>query len=132
MSLRSDRSIGEPLLELRQLGRPGEFDDISLTLCRGEIVVLTGLVGAGRTELLETIFGARRALAGEIRVNGIAMTFASPRDAIRSGIALLPEDRRGQGLALVLPVAANMTLAALARFVVRLLLVLRASCNTRA
>ena len=122
MSLRSDRSIGEPLLELRQLGRPGEFDDISLTLCRGEIVVLTGLVGAGRTELLETIFGARRALAGEIRVNGIAMTFASPRDAIRSGIALLPEDRRGQGLALVLPVAANMTLAALARFVVRLLL----------
>jgi len=121
-SLRSDRSIGEPLLELRQLGRPGEFDGISLTLCRGEIVVLTGLVGAGRTELLETIFGARRALVGEIRVNGIAMTFASPRDAIRSGIALLPEDRRGQGLALVMPVAANMTLAALARFVARLLL----------
>ena len=117
---------------MRHLGRPGEFDDISLTLCRGEIVVLTGLVGAGRTELLETIFGARRALAGEIRVNGIAMTFTSPRDAIRSGIALLPEDRRGQGLALVMPVAANMTPPPLARFVVRLLPILRASRNTRA
>jgi ribose transport system ATP-binding protein len=108
---------GEPLLELRRLGRPGEFEDISLTLRRGEILVLTGLVGAGRTELLETIFGARRAAAGEISVAGATVKLSGPGDAIRSGIALLPEDRRGQGLSLVMPVAANMTLAALARFV---------------
>jgi ribose transport system ATP-binding protein len=116
------RTIGEPLLELRGLGRGREFSDISLVLRRGEILVLTGLVGAGRTELLETIFGARRPLGGEIRLRGAAVHFASPRDAIRSGIALIPEDRRGQGLAAVMPVFANMTLASLGNFVGRVLL----------
>jgi ribose transport system ATP-binding protein len=121
-SRRPANLTGEPLLELRALGRSGEFEDISLTVHRGEIVVLTGLVGAGRTELLETIFGARRAGSGEICVGGKAVTFARPRDAIRHGIALIPEDRRGQGLALIMPVVANMTLAALGRFVAGLLL----------
>jgi ABC-type sugar transport system ATPase subunit len=83
---------------------------------------LTGLVGAGRTELLETIFGTRRAGSGQVCVGGRAVAFARPRDAIRSGIALIPEDRRGQGLALIMPVVANMTLAALGRFVAGLLL----------
>ncbi len=109
------RAVAEPLLELRGLGRGREFRDISLVLHRGEILVLTGLVGAGRTELLETIFGARRPLAGEIRLRGAAVHFASPRDAIRSGIALIPEDRRGQGLAAVM-------LASLGSFVGRVLL----------
>jgi ribose transport system ATP-binding protein len=116
------RPIGEPLLESHRLGRTKEFEDISFTLRRSEILVLTGLVGAGRTELLETIFGARLAASGEIRVGGKLAKFASPRDAIRNGIALLPEDRRGQGLAVVMSVAANMTLASLAQFVGRLLL----------
>ena len=116
------RTLGEPLLELRHLSRGHEFADISLVVHRSEIVVLTGLIGAGRTELLETIFGARRPLAGEIRVRGVAVRFASPRDAIRSGIALLPEDRRGQGLSAVMPVFANITLASLGNFVRRLLL----------
>ncbi|MGA2129154.1 MAG: sugar ABC transporter ATP-binding protein [Xanthobacteraceae bacterium] len=115
-------AIGEPLLELRHLGRENEFDDITLTLRRGEILVLTGLVGAGRTELLETVFGARAAGTGEVRVGGRSMTFASPRDAIRGGIALIPEDRRGQGLAEVMPVFQNITLASLASFVVRCML----------
>lgn len=119
------REIGETLLELHQLGRANEFTGISLTLRRGEILVLTGLVGAGRSELLETIFGARAPDAGEIRVSGRAMTFSTPRDAIRHGIALLPEDRRGQGLAVVMPVFANITLASLRRFVRRCLLGLR-------
>ena len=83
---------------------------------RGEILVLTGLVGAGRTELLETIFGARAACTGEIRVRGRAVSLAGPRDAVRNGIALIPEDRRGQGLAIVMPVFQNITLAALGRF----------------
>jgi ribose transport system ATP-binding protein len=112
-------ALGEPLLELCHLGRKEEFDDISLTLRRGEILVLTGLVGAGRTELLETVFGVRIAETGEIHVGGRPVTLASPRDAIRSGIALIPEDRRGQGLAVVMPVFENVTLASLARFVRR-------------
>ena len=119
---RDCRSIGEPMLELRNLGRAREFEDISFTLRRNEILVLTGLVGAGRTELLETIFGARLPARGEIRVGGKVAKFASPRDAIQNGIALLPEDRRGQGLAVVMSVAANMTLASLAQFIGRLLL----------
>jgi ribose transport system ATP-binding protein len=110
-------AIGEPLLELRHLGRNEEFHDISLTLRRGEILVLTGLVGAGRTELMETVFGVRIADTGEIRVGGRPVTLSSPRDAICSGIALIPEDRRGQGLALVMPVFENITLASLAHFV---------------
>jgi ABC-type sugar transport system ATPase subunit len=112
-------ALGEPLLELCHLGRNGEFHDISLTLRRGEILVLTGLVGAGRTELLETVFGVRIAETGEIHVGGRPVTLSSPRDAIRSGIALIPEDRRGQGLAVVMPVFENITLASLARFVRR-------------
>jgi ABC-type sugar transport system ATPase subunit len=112
-----ERKIGEHLLELCQLGRVNEFEDISFTLRRGEILVLTGLVGAGRTELLETIFGARAADAGEIRVEGRSLKLASPRDAIGNGIALIPEDRRGQGLALIMPVFENITLASLGRFV---------------
>jgi ribose transport system ATP-binding protein len=116
------RSISEPLLELRHLSRGREFVDISLVLRRGEILVLTGLIGAGRTELLETIFGARRPAAGEILVRNKVVHLASPRDSIRSGIALLPEDRRGQGLAAVMPVFANITLASLGDFVRRLLL----------
>jgi ribose transport system ATP-binding protein len=112
-------ALGEPLLELCHLGRNEEFHDISLTLHRGEILVLTGLVGAGRTELLETVFGVRIAETGEIHVGGRPVTLSSPRDAIRSGIALIPEDRRGQGLAVVMPVFENITLASLARFVRR-------------
>jgi ribose transport system ATP-binding protein len=99
-----ESALGEPLLELRHLGRNEEFHDISLTLRRGEILVLTGLVGAGRTELLQTVFGVRIADTGEIHVGGRPVTLSSPRDAIRSGIALIPEDRRGQGLAVVMPV----------------------------
>lgn len=122
---KAGRVIGEVLLELRRLGRLNEFDDISFTLRRGEILVLTGLVGAGRTELLETIFGARAAGTGEIRVGGRSAAFTSPHDAIRSGIALLPEDRRGQGVAVVMPVFQNITLASLGRFVRRCFLRLR-------
>jgi ribose transport system ATP-binding protein len=116
------REIGEVLLNLDRLGRNGEFADISLTVRRGEIVVLTGLVGAGRTELLETIFGARVADSGAIRVQGKVVRFAGPGDAIAGGIGLIPEDRRGKGLAVIMPVVGNITLASLGRFVRGLML----------
>jgi ribose transport system ATP-binding protein len=115
-SYKRARTFAEPILEVNRLGRDKEFEDISFTLHRGEILVLTGLVGAGRTELLETIFGMRNASSGEIRVGGRSVLFSNPRDAISSGIALIPEDRRGQGLAVVMPTFQNITLASLDRF----------------
>ena len=122
-SVQRARSVGAPLLELRRCSAAAASSPtFHLSFARGEIVVLTGLIGAGRTELLETIFGARRPSSGEILVCSKAVQFASPRDAIGSGIALLPEDRRGQGLAAVMPVFANITLASLGDFVRRLLL----------
>jgi ribose transport system ATP-binding protein len=84
--------------------------------------VLTGLVGAGRTELLETIFGARHPTNGEIRIAGRAVNFSTPREAISGGVALLPEDRRGQGLAMLMSVSQNISLASLPRFVGHLFL----------
>jgi rhamnose transport system ATP-binding protein len=81
----------------------------------GEIVGLAGLVGAGRTELARTIFGIMPADEGAIRVRGVPVSVAAPRDAIRHGIAYLPEDRRQHGVVLDMAIAANMTLAALDR-----------------
>ena len=86
-----------PVLETKGLSRKGEFEDISIRVHRGEIVVLTGLVGAGRTELLQTIFSARRADGGEIFFKGRKKSSRSIRATIREGIALIPEDRKGQG-----------------------------------
>jgi ribose transport system ATP-binding protein len=118
-------TIGEEVLRVERLslrtteqsgGRP--LHDISFTLRRGEILGVAGLMGAGRTELLETIFGVYppRQVEGSITVAGQPRRLASPRAAIRSGLAFVSEDRKGQGLVLKLPVAHNMTLAALGRF----------------
>ena len=109
-----------PALQVAGLSRPGEFDDVSFTVRHGEVVVLTGLVGAGRTELLETLFGLRRAERGEIRLGGKAIAPRTPREAITAGLALIPEDRRGQGISVVMPVYENIALPILARFVSRL------------
>jgi ribose transport system ATP-binding protein len=119
------REKGPILLETRGLTRNGEFDDVSISVRRGEVTVLTGLVGSGRTELLETIFGARRPDAGEIRLNDKPVRISRPQDAIEAGIALIPEDRRGQGLAVTMPVFANITMASLRRFTRRHLLDVR-------
>ena len=107
----------QPLLEVKGLGRPGEFDDVSFDVRPGEIVVLTGLVGAGRTEVLQTIFAARHAHAGSVVLNGKVSRPRSVRDAMRSGIALIPEDRRGQGLCVILPIYENIAMTILRRFV---------------
>jgi ribose transport system ATP-binding protein len=108
-----------PALEISGLTRSGEFQDITLTLRRGEVVVLTGLVGSGRTELLETLFGLRQAEQGEIRMDGKIFAPKTPMQAIGAGLALIPEDRRGQGMSVVMPVYENMALPILSRFVAR-------------
>ncbi len=98
------------VLEVRNLTRTGEFEDISFELHAGEILGIAGLVGAGRTELVETIFGARRADSGEILLEGRKVNFGSPRDAVSEGIVLVPEDRKTQGLAQRLTIEDNVGL----------------------
>jgi ABC-type dipeptide/oligopeptide/nickel transport system ATPase subunit len=87
------------------------LDHVSFSLRRGEILGLAGLVGAGRTELVRAIFGADRRKSGRILLDGKPVDIRSPVDAIKHGIGLVPEDRKGQGLILGLAVRVNMTLA---------------------
>ncbi len=89
-----------------------ELVDVSLTAHRGEILGLAGLVGAGRTETARAIFGADKFDRGVIRVDGKTVSFAAPRDAMRHGIGLVPEDRKKQALFLRLAIRTNMTIAA--------------------
>ncbi|HOY56796.1 MAG TPA: sugar ABC transporter ATP-binding protein [Verrucomicrobiota bacterium] len=111
----SDRVAAEEAaaLVVRGLSRAGAFVDVSFAVHRGEIVGLTGLVGAGRTELAQVLFGLVEAEAGEVRVHGVAVRLRSPRQAIDHGIALLTEDRKHDGLVLSLPVMHNLTLSGL-------------------
>jgi len=106
-------------VSLRHPDRPGDFllNGISLTARRGEILGIFGLMGAGRTELLETIFGLHpRDSAGVLHVNGRPVDISSPHEAIQLGLALAPEDRKSEGLVLGMSVAANTSLACLPRF----------------
>ena len=93
-------TIGPPRLEVTGLRRGRAVRDVSLSVRRGEILALTGLVGAGRTETVRLIFGADPREAGEIRLDGRLLAIRSPRDAIAAGIGLLTEDRKLQGLVL--------------------------------
>jgi rhamnose transport system ATP-binding protein len=108
-------STGSIALEARGLTLGGRVRDASLRLCAGEIVGLAGLVGAGRTELAEMLFGALRPASGEILVDGRLARFRSPADAIAAGIAYVPEDRKGLGLVLAMDVQTNMILSLLDR-----------------
>ena len=108
-------AIGEPRLVVRGLSRTPKVRDVSFEIRRGEVLGLTGLVGAGRTETARLIFGADRREAGTISLDGRELDIRSPRDAIRAGIALLTEDRKAQGLVLAQSVRENFALPNLAR-----------------
>ncbi len=111
--------LGDNVLEVRGLNRKGLLHDISLTVRKGEIVGLAGLVGAGRTELARAIFGADSIDSGQIILDGKPARVRSPQEAIKLGIGLVTEDRKGQGLVLGMVVRENITLAnlgALTRF----------------
>ena len=106
--------LGDTVLELRGVGCTASgVSGVDLSVRAGEIVGLSGLVGAGRSELARTIFGLTPADRGEIRVRGKSVRIGSPADAIRYGIAYVPEDRRRHGVVLEMPVSENVTLAAL-------------------
>lgn len=104
--------FGEPLLRVEGLSRPGAFAEISFELRAGEIVALAGLVGAGRTEVARAIFGLDPAAEGRVVLDGAPVS-GGPGDAIRRGIAYLPEDRQHEGLFLPLTVRENFSSAAL-------------------
>jgi ribose transport system ATP-binding protein len=101
--------LGGTLLEVRGMSGPG-FEDVSLTVRRGEIVGLYGLIGAGRSEFVQCLFGRTRKNAGDVKLKGKPVDFRREADAIESGIVLLPESRRDQGLCLNLPVGFNLNL----------------------
>jgi len=102
--------VGDVALEVRGLSCGRLFDDISFEVRRGEVVGFYGLVGAGRTEIAETLFGLRTPTAGKILVDGEETRITSPIDAIAKGISLVPEDRKHQGLVLGMNCRDNMTL----------------------
>jgi ribose transport system ATP-binding protein len=101
----------EELLSVDGLTRHGEFADVSLSVHSGEIVGIAGLVGSGRSELLETIFGARRADAGAVRMAGRPLRAGDVGAAVRAGLGMAPEERKSQALLLGEPIYRNITLA---------------------
>ena len=106
---------GEIVLEVRNLSRTGEFDDVSFSLRTGEILGLFGLVGAGRTEVARVIFGVDHAERGDILVDGRAVSIDSPAAALSLGLAYVPEDRHSEGLVLPFPILSNVTLPVVRR-----------------
>jgi ABC-type sugar transport system ATPase subunit len=102
------------VMRVRNLSLPGVFDSIDLDVSAGEIVGLAGLVGAGRSELLEALFGLRRA-HGTVEVGGRAVGYRRPQQAVRDGVAFVPADRKRQGLVLQMSVRDNLMMASTSR-----------------
>ncbi|KDB54344.1 ABC-type sugar transport system, ATPase component [Sphaerotilus natans subsp. natans DSM 6575] len=113
---KEDVPIGDVVLEVRGLTRRGVFRDVSFQVRRGEILGLSGLVGAGRTEVVRAIFGLDAVDAGEIVLEGRPLTLRHPAEAIGHGIAMVSEDRKAEGLVLCRSVRENISLANLQRF----------------
>ncbi|TAK29890.1 MAG: sugar ABC transporter ATP-binding protein, partial [Chloroflexota bacterium] len=105
--------VGEVVLDARGVTPAGAAQGVSFTVRRGEIVGIYGLVGAGKTEVARAIFGVDRRAKGEILLDGKAVKIRSRRDAIREGIALIPEERRSQGLLPTHGIHQNISLACL-------------------
>ncbi len=110
------RDRGEPVLEVRDLSLAGVFTGVDLTVHAGEIVGLAGLVGAGRSEIVETMYGARRATTGTVTVDGKRLRRGSVTSAVQAGVGLAPEERKSQGLLLDEAVYRNITMSSMTRF----------------
>ncbi len=108
--------IGDVKLEVKGLTHPGLFENVSFNVRKGEILGMAGLVGAGRTEVAETVFGMRSYTSGELLIDGKPVKINSPKQAIKMGISLLTEDRRGNGILSVQSVKDNIAVANLEAF----------------
>lgn len=107
---KSEVELGEVVLSVKHLSHPTEFDNISFDLRRGEILGFYGLVGAGRTELMQAIFGVSSNVEGQIVLHNNVLDIKSPADAIKAGIVYVPEERQNQGAILELPIYQNIGL----------------------
>jgi len=107
---RSAKITNETVLEVENLVASPNVHGISLQLRRGEILGLAGLMGSGRTELVNALFGILKPTSGKIRIKGRELSISSPKNAIKNRIGLIPEDRRAQGLVLDHPLTENLTL----------------------
>jgi ribose transport system ATP-binding protein len=111
-----EQASGDPVLTVQGLSRQGEFAELDLELRPGEIVGLAGLVGSGRSEILETIFGARKPTTGRVSVNGRPLRTGSVRAAVRAGLGLAPEERKAQALLMLESVTRNVSVSSMSRF----------------
>jgi ribose transport system ATP-binding protein len=107
---------GNSVLEVEGLAREGEFEPLDLRIRPGEIVGLAGLVGSGRSEILETIYGARKPTSGRVLVDGRALRPGSVRTAVRAGLGLAPEERKAQALLMLESVTRNVSVSSMSRF----------------
>src|SRR5690606_7005 len=107
--------IGAPVLTVSGLSHPTEFDDIGFELRQGEILGFYGLVGAGRSEVMQALFGITRPSGGSIAIDGRPIAPRSPADAIAAGIVYVPEERGKQGVVADLPIYQNVSLPSLRR-----------------
>ena len=114
--LQPERQVSEPVLEVEGLCRTGEFEDVSFTLNRGEILGISGLIGAGRTELAKCIFGLTHKTGGKIKLFGEERNIRSPAEAILAGMVYLPEERKQEGIFPLLSITENMTMPNLDQF----------------
>jgi rhamnose transport system ATP-binding protein len=112
---KSETDPGAVLLKVDRLTSEGVFTDVSFSVRAGEIVALAGLVGAGRSEVARAVFGIDKRDAGTVTVRGTLLPPASPRAAMAAGMALVPEDRRQQGLVMEMAIDHNVALASLSR-----------------
>ncbi|MBD9492847.1 MULTISPECIES: sugar ABC transporter ATP-binding protein [unclassified Ensifer] len=112
---KKDVAIGEPVLTVSGYRHPTEFEDINFELRRGEILGFYGLVGAGRSEFMQSLIGVTRPSAGAVRLDGEVLVIRSPSEAIRAGIVYVPEERGRQGAIIGLPIFQNVTLPSLSR-----------------
>ncbi|MFF5574623.1 sugar ABC transporter ATP-binding protein [Streptomyces luteogriseus] len=106
----------EPVLKVQGLSRQGEFETLDLDVRPGEIVGLAGLVGSGRSEILETVYGARKPTTGQVLVDGQALKPGSVRAAVRAGLGLAPEERKAQALLMLESVTRNVSVSSMSRF----------------
>ena len=116
---KKDVEAGEVVLRVKNLTRKGSFKDVSFELRKGEILGMAGLVGAGRTEVSQAIFGVAPADEGTIEIEGQSVRITNPGQAMQHGLALVPEDRQHHGLVLPMDITDNITLPRLAHFTSR-------------
>jgi rhamnose transport system ATP-binding protein len=112
---KAEAQIGDTVLEVDGYCHDTEFDNVTFDVRKGEILGFYGLVGSGRTEVMEAVFGLKARKSGSLRIDGQSIEIATPQDAMSAGLAYVPEDRQKHGAILPFPIAANMSLPQLDR-----------------